>query len=224
MMKDVTAKLEDRIVIAIDGPAASGKTTIGKALAHHFKLRFINTGVMYRAVAWALKQGLKLEEIKLEVDDQSRVSVNGQMLGEELYQRELDRLASKCARNPKIRAKLIGLQRELARPGNVVMEGRDIGTVVLPDADIKIYVDAPVKERARRRALQRPDASFEEILRELLERDRRDRGFGRLSPAPEALRLKTGSKTLEESIAEAISLVEESLKVRASCPRHVERR
>ncbi len=191
------------MIIAIDGPAGAGKTTIGKALARRFRCRFINTGAMYRAVAWALQHGFQLDEITLQLQE-GRVSINGRLLKDELYSSWLDQLASKIARRPEVRKKLIALQRELAREGNVVMEGRDIGTVVLPDADIKLYVDASVSERAHRRLRQRPGASFEEILNEVKDRDRRDQGFGRLSPAPDAVVLNTAGKTPEESIAEAI--------------------
>lgn len=200
------------MIIAIDGPAGAGKTTIGRALARHFHCRFINTGAMYRAVAWALQRGLQLDELALHIDKQGRVIVNGQAVEEDkLYQLDLDELASNIARRLEVRAKLIALQRELARDGNVVMEGRDIGTVVLPDADVKLYIDAPTRERARRRLSQRLGASLEEILKELEDRDQRDQGFGRLSPAPDAVMLKTAGKTPEESIAQALQVVKEVL-------------
>jgi cytidylate kinase len=198
--------------IAIDGPAAAGKTTIGKALAEHFRLKFVNTGTMYRAAAWALKQGLKLEGLKLSVDKQGRVLIEGRILSDaELYNREIDHLASELARRPEVRAQLITLQREIARQGGVVMEGRDIGTVVMPDADIKLYIDAPLEERARRRQHQRPNTPLAELIAELKERDQRDRGFGRLTPTPDTIILKTAGKTPQESIAQAIGLVEETL-------------
>jgi cytidylate kinase len=200
------------MIIAIDGPAGAGKTTIGQALAKHFGCRFINTGAMYRAVAWALRRGVTLEEITLQVDRAGRVIVNGESLGNELYERDLDQWASQVARRPDVREKLIALQQEMAHDGNVVMEGRDIGTVVLPHADVKLYVDAPVDERARRRLAQRSNLSLEEMLQELKERDVRDRGFGRLSPAPDAVALNTEGKSPEESIAQAIHLVNEMWK------------
>ena len=199
------------MIIAIDGPAGAGKTTIGRALARHFHGKFINTGAMYRAVAWALQQGFSLEQITLRGDEKGRVIVNGQLLDDELYQRDLDQSASQIARRPDVRKKLIALQRELARDGDVVMEGRDIGTVVLPEADVKLYIDAPIRERAHRRHRQRPSPSLEEILKELEERDQRDQGFGRLSPPSDAVVLPTGGKTSEESITQAISLVQKIL-------------
>ncbi len=203
--------------IALDGKAGAGKTTIGKALAKHFHCTFINTGLMYRAVAWALQQGSSLEEIKLHLVEEGRILVNAQHLEEDqLYQRKLDQLASQIARRKEVRAHLIALQRQWAKEDGVVMEGRDIGTVVLPDADVKLYVEASLEERARRRTLQRPGTSFEEILKGLRERDRRDQGFGRLLPAPDALILSTDGKTPEESIAEAIRLIEGSLQRRVA--------
>ncbi|OGF53188.1 MAG: cytidylate kinase [Candidatus Fraserbacteria bacterium RBG_16_55_9] len=207
------------MIIAIDGPAGAGKTTIGRALARYFRCKFINTGAMYRAVAWALQQGAQLEETELNVDEQGRLIVDGQVLHEDkLYRLELDEFASKIARRPEVRVKLIALQRELAKESNVVMEGRDIGTVVLPHADVKLYIDAPIRERARRRLHQRPRTSLEEILKELEDRDQRDQGFGRLSPAPDAVMLTTAGKTPEESIAQALQVVREALGRKTSMP------
>ena len=206
------------MIIALDGPAGAGKTTIGHALARHFRCKFINTGAMYRAVALALQRSFPLEEITLHVGEEGQVIVNGQSLGDALYERDLDQYASHIARRPEVRNKLIALQRELTHDSNVVMEGRDIGTVVLPDADVKLYVDAPILERARRRLHQRPGASLEEVLKELKDRDQRDQGFGRLSPAPDAVMLKTAGKTPEESTAQALQLVKEVLEKSKRAP------
>jgi cytidylate kinase len=197
--------------IAIDGPAGAGKTTVGKALAKRFGLRFVNTGVMYRAVAWAFAQGLHLDEIILDFDENGRVLIDGHPVEEStLYTVELDRLASEVARRPEVRRRLIALQKRIAARGNVVMEGRDIGTVVMPDADIKLYIDASPEERARRRVRERPGISEAEMLREIRERDERDRGFGRLLPTPDSIVLRTDGKSPEETIAEAISQIENS--------------
>ncbi len=199
--------------IAIDGPAGAGKTTIGKALAQRFGLRFINTGAMYRAVAWALQHGFPLDDVQISLDEQGQIVVDGHTLSEaELYTRELDRLASEAARRPEVRRRLIELQRQIAQRGDVVMEGRDIGTVVMPDAEVKLFITASLEERAKRRVHERPDASYEQMLKELRERDERDRGFGRLVPAPDAIVLSTDGKAPEESIAEAIRLIEPALR------------
>ncbi len=204
--------------IAIDGPAGAGKTTLGKALAERFGLRFVNTGLLYRAVAWALQKGYPLNTLQLTLDERGRPVVDGHALPEaELQTRELDRLSSEVARRPEVRARLVELQRSLARRGDggVVMEGRDIGTVVLPDADVKLFVTAAPEERARRRARERPGASFEQMLKELKERDERDRGFGRLVPAADAIVLDTTGKTPEETVEEAVRLVERALRERS---------
>jgi len=159
--------------IAIDGPAASGKTSLGRALARHFGCRFVETGKMYRAVALALER-------------------------------------------PEVRERLVALQRAIADRSDVVMEGRDIGTVVLPDADVKIFLRASPEVRARRRAAQRGDSEFERTLREIIRRDERDstREVAPLNPASDAAIIDTDRKTLTEVISEAIHLVKERLEGR----------
>lgn len=198
--------------IAIDGPAGSGKTTLGRRLAKELGFQFINTGAMYRAVAWGLRQGLKLEEMRLDLSSEGeRVLLNGRDITDELYNEELDRLSSEAARDPRVRAFLIEKQRELAEGRDVVMEGRDIGRVVLPEAEVKIFLEASLKERARRRFLER-GGSLEEIEREIAERDRRDRGFGRLEPAPDALVISTDGLSIEEVVKRALEWVRRALK------------
>lgn len=191
--------------IAIDGPAGSGKTTVGRRLARALGFRFINTGAMYRAVAWGLARGLPLEEMELELRDE-RVLLNGEEVTRALYTEELDQSASVVARDPRVREFLIERQRALAQGQDVVMEGRDIGTVVLPEAEVKLFLIASLKERARRRAHER-GGSPEEHLRELRERDERDRGFGRLEPAPDAVIIDTEGLTVEEVVERALEAV-----------------
>jgi len=192
--------------IAIDGPAGSGKTTLGRRLARELGLVFINTGAMYRAVAWGLKQGLKLEGMEIDLEGE-KVFLNGEDITERLYNEELDRLASAAARDPRVRAFLIRRQRELAQGRDVVMEGRDIGRIVLPEAEVKIFLEASLEERARRRARERgtPPA---EVIRELEERDLRDRGFGRLEPTPDAVIISTDGLTIDEVVKEALAAVD----------------
>lgn len=200
--------------IAIDGPSGAGKTTVGKALAQHFGYKFINTGLMYRAVAWGLKQGLKLTEMQIDYED-DKVFLNGRLLRQELYSPEMDEDASKTSAIPEVRRLLIKKQRELAQAGNVVMEGRDIATVILPDAEVKIFLNASLKERTRRRLIERPDhkASFSQVLEKLKQRDERDRyGFGRLQVAKDAVIIETNNKSTTEVLEEAIKIVEETLK------------
>lgn len=198
--------------IAIDGPAGSGKTTVGRRLAKELGFQFINTGAMYRAVAWGLRQGLKLEEMELKLEGE-RVLLNGRDITDELYNEELDRLSSEAARDPQVRAFLIERQRELAEGRDVVMEGRDIGRVVLPEAEVKIFLEASLEERARRRFRER-GGSLEEIEREITERDRRDRGFGRLEPAPDALVISTDGLSIEEVVKRALAWVQRAREER----------
>jgi cytidylate kinase len=198
--------------IAIDGPAGSGKTTVGRRLARKLGFQFINTGAMYRAVAWGLRQGLELEEMELELEGE-RVLLNGRDITAELYNEELDRLSSEVARDPRVRAFLIARQRELAEGRDVVMEGRDIGRVVLPEAEVKIFLEASLEERARRRFRER-GGSLTEIEREIAERDRRDRGFGRLDPAPDALVISTDGLTVEEVVERALAWIQRARKER----------
>ncbi|MCS6903085.1 MAG: (d)CMP kinase [Candidatus Bipolaricaulota bacterium] len=201
--------------IAIDGPAGSGKTSVARALAQHFGCLFVNTGAMYRAVALALSQGRKLSEIQIEVRPDERILLNGQDVTEQLYTPEIDELASQTATRPEVREFLITQQRALAQHRDVVMEGRDIGSVVLPDADVKLYLDASPEERARRRCHERPQQSYQEVLAQIRARDKRDgQGFGRLQIAPETIVIHTDHKSLNEVIALAISAVASALQRR----------
>ncbi len=201
--------------IAIDGPAGSGKTSVARTLAQHFGCLFVNTGAMYRAVALGLSQGLKLSEVQIEIRPDERVLLNGSDVTDKLYTPEIDELASQVAARPEVREVLIAQQRALARDRDVVMEGRDIGSVVLPDADVKIYLEASVEERARRRCQERPNQPYEDVLAQLRARDARDgQGFGRLQIAPDTLVIRTDGRTLDDVIAEAVRAVESALQKR----------
>ncbi len=202
--------------IAIDGPAASGKTSLGKALARHFGCRFVETGKMYRAVALAFERGLSLDRIEIDVSADGRLLLNGEDVTDLLHTPELDQGSSKVATLPEVRERLVALQRAIADRADVVMEGRDIGTVVLPDADVKIFLRASPEVRARRRASQRGDSEFTETLREIIRRDERDstREIAPLNPASDATIIDTDQKTLTEVISEAIHLVKERLEGR----------
>ena len=149
-------------VIAIDGPSGAGKGTVARAVAAELGLRHVDTGAMYRAVAWRASQlGIDLDnedavlqvacDAVLEVDG-SAVALDGRDVSAAIRTPEVDRATTRVARLPRVRAELVDRQRALASHGGVVMEGRDIGTVVFPDADVKIYLDASPDERARRRA------------------------------------------------------------------------
>ncbi len=199
--------------IAIDGPAASGKTSLGQALAEQFGLRFIETGKMYRAVALAFDLGIKLSDIDIQVTGDQRFLLNGQDVTSQLHTPELDQKSSQVATLPDVRARLVELQRKIAHQHDVVMEGRDIGTVVLPDADVKIFLKATSHERASRRLEQRQSGELEQIARELTVRDKRDseRAIAPLKPARDATIIETDQKPLREVISEVSNLVKDRL-------------
>src|SRR5215204_5384311 len=178
-----------RVIVALDGPASSGKSSVGAAAAEQLQLRFVDTGLFYRAVtALALLEGTPLDDAPALVSLAARVTLGDDGTGrltrvlldgvdatEEARSAMVDGVVSAVARVPELREALLERQRELAEPGGIVMAGRDIGTVVLPDADLKLFLDATVEERAQRRTEERgldllgPEA--EEILEQLRRRD-----------------------------------------------------
>jgi len=202
--------------IAIDGPAASGKTSLGRALAEAFGCRFVETGKMYRAVALARKRGLALSEIAIDFTTDGRLLLNGEDVTDLLHTPDIDQASSRVATDKDVRRWLVALQRELAAQGDVVMEGRDIGTVVLPDADLKLFLLASAQTRAARRVGERQGANYESTLQEIRERDHRDstRDIAPLNPASDATIIDTDRKPLVEVISEAVHLVKERLKGR----------
>lgn len=215
-------------VIAIDGPVAAGKTSVGALVARRLGYRFLDTGTMYRAVTWAalqrkvdledeqalgrLAEGLRLE-LPGEAAEQAVIEVDGRPLGPELRRSEVEAAVSIVSRYPRVRQALVARQREIARTGRIVMVGRDIGTVVLPEAPLKIYLDATPQERARRRqrelAQQGQAADEGTILRELLRRDELDsqRAVSPLRPAADARIMETQDLTLEEVVQDVLELV-----------------
>jgi len=199
--------------IAIDGPAAVGKTSVGRALAEAFGCRFVETGKMYRAVALAFDRGVPLDAIAIEVTDSERFLLNGEDVTNLLHTPEYDQKSSRVATIPEVRAHLVKLQREIAAQHDVVMEGRDIGTVVLPDADVKLFLRAAAEVRAKRRMKQRDIDDYRGTLQELTRRDDRDAGreVAPLKPARDATIIDTDRKTLAEVISAASNLVRERL-------------
>lgn len=174
---------------------------------------------MYRAAALGFLNGLKLEEMQIEITSQERVLLNGKDITVELQTAQIDEAASRASERPEVRSFLIRKQRELAHDRSVVMEGRDIGTVVLPDADVKIFLTASLEERARRRYQERRHGqrrvkeSLEQIKKGLQKRDERDRrSFGRLQVAPDAVIIDTVHKSIAQVTAEAIAIIESRLK------------
>ncbi len=215
-------------VIAIDGPSGAGKGTVARAIATQLQWRHVDTGAMYRAVAWkAIRERVALDDESavarlaahsgLELNG-PRVVIDGADVTDELRNADMDRAAAAVARLGQVRAALVRRQQELARAGSVVMEGRDIGTVVFPDAPVKIYLDADPAERAARRASdehhQRSATSgVEEIRRELDERDQSDRTrtASPLTSAPDAVRIDTTGVPVEEVVRRVLEVIRERL-------------
>ena len=179
--------------IAIDGPVASGKSSVGRAVAQRLHLRFLDTGIMYRAVTWlALRRGVSVMDAgaveKLATDctmavdysgaESAAIIVDGHGLSQELAATEVDRSVSAVAAVSGVRRALVRQQRAIGAGGSIVMVGRDIGSVVLPNADVKLYIDASVAERSRRRWRQHldndPGADYEAVLADTIRRDQLD--------------------------------------------------
>jgi CMP/dCMP kinase len=224
---------ERRPIIAIDGPAGAGKSTVAKHLAAHFGLLNLETGAMYRAFALkALRNGIRLDDasalqalaatttILLEpTSNGNRVLLDGANVTGEIRDPEVTQAASRVSVHPAIRAWMVDLQRELGRKGGVVMEGRDIGTVVFPDADLKFFLDASPEARSQRRYEQAGSAAAvatpEAISRELRERDERDRNRAEspLRAAPDAVVIDSTGLTLDEVLARIEGIVAERLAI-----------
>lgn len=216
-----------RVVVALDGPASSGKSSVGAAAARTLGYRFCDTGLLYRALTEAALRddvdlsdaaGLQplVDRVELAPDPDgrlSRVLIDGVDVTAEVRRAEVDRAVSEVSRVPEVRAALLARQRELAEAGAIVMAGRDIGTVVLPDADLKIFLDASAEERARRRAEERGlDASSPEavaILADLRRRDDLDRNrpVAPLRPAPDAIHISTDGNTFEQTVAAVVAAI-----------------
>lgn len=196
--------------IAIDGPAAAGKTTLARSLAQALGYLFVPTGAMYRAAALAQWRGIPLDELEITVTGDGRIGLCGEDVTALLPHPDLDELSSRLAVDGRVRRRLVEIQRRIAAEGNVVMEGRDIGTVVLPDAELKIYLWATDEERARRR-LAEQGGEFAEVLAAIRRRDERDstRPDSPLRAAADAVVVDTTGKAPAEVLELVLKLVEE---------------
>jgi CMP/dCMP kinase len=212
------------MIIAIDGPAASGKGTLARKLAAHFGLPHLDTGFLYRATAWALiERGRNLADTDAAIAAARSLALTD-FDENELRGHEMAEAASIVAAIPEVRAALVDLQRAFAhRPGGAVLDGRDIGTVICPEACPKIFVTASAEARATRRTLELrargERADYAAVLTEILKRDERDktRAAAPLVPAEDAIVLDTTALDIETAFAAALQIVSACLTARPSC-------
>jgi len=220
--------LERIINIAIDGPSGSGKSTLASALAKRYGLIYIDTGALYRTVGLYIQRKnilstdteaiiAALDGIDITmrlIDGKGVVFLDGEPVGDEIRTPKSSMYASDVSRIPEVRAYLLDLQRDIAKKNSTVMDGRDIGTVILPNADVKLFLTAGVEERARRRTLElkekQPDITFEEVLADMTTRDKNDSGrkIAPAVPAEDAIFLDNGSLTIEETVEKAAEIID----------------
>jgi cytidylate kinase len=213
------------LVIAVDGPSGAGKSTAARLLAERLRYIYIDTGAMYRAVGWKVKgEGIdpadeakmadlcNRTEVTIKKDNNDpRFFVDGIDVSGEIRTPEMGMTASAVSKSPAVRGRLLTLQRELGRHGGVVMDGRDIGTVVFPNADVKFYLDASADERGKRRCLELRakgmDVDCAQITREIEERDRQDSGrtIAPLKKADDALLIDSSAMSIDEVLDRMLS-------------------
>lgn len=217
------------IRIAIDGPSGSGKSTLAKAVAKELGIVYVDTGALYRTVGYhvylngkdphsaeqveSLLPGINIE-LKYE-NGLQRVILNGEDLGDKIRIPEMSMYASAVSAIPAVRAFLLDMQKKMARENSVVMDGRDIGTVIIPDADIKIFLTASNETRAKRRTVELQskgiDASYDDVLFDMIERDKNDknRDIAPAVPADDAIIFDNSDMSVEDSLNEIVRLVNE---------------
>ena len=206
------------MIVAIDGPAGAGKSTVARALAERLGFRYVDTGAMYRALTWlAMQRGLDLGDaaslaelarehpVVFQGDD--RVWIGGTDVTSSIRETRIDRMVPVVARHPVVREVMRDRQRELGSEGNVVIEGRDIGTIVAPDAEVKVYLVADREERAKRRMAERPGIGADALATDLRARDESD--AVRMQPAKDAIEIDTTSLEVDDVVDRIEALVHE---------------
>jgi cytidylate kinase len=204
------------MIVAIDGPAGSGKSTVARALARRLGFRYLDTGAMYRGLTWlALREGIDPEDEAglarlarahpVTFDAEGGVGIDGEDVSTAIREAEIDRVVPHVARHLGVREVMRARQRLLGAEGDVVIEGRDIGTVVAPDAEVKVFLVAAEQERARRRAADRPGIDADALAADLRRRDERD--AVNTQAAADAVVLDTTDLSVEDVVARVVELV-----------------
>ena len=219
----------EMIAVAIDGPAGAGKSTLARAAAKRLSYIYVDTGALYRSIALnAVRNNVEisnsgeiekmLEKTKIElkfINDEQRVFLNGEDVSDKIRTSEISMAASSISALPSVRSFLLELQRELARKNNVIMDGRDIGTVVLPNAQVKIFLTASPECRAKRRydeyIAKGKQENYEEILESIKQRDYNDshRAIAPLKAADDAVLVDTSDDTPQQSVERIVKIIEE---------------
>ncbi|MCI6501636.1 MAG: (d)CMP kinase [Clostridia bacterium] len=217
------------IRVALDGPSGAGKSTVAKALSARLGLVYVDTGALYRTVGYYVRQKgadpkseaevtRLLPEMQVELcyrNGEQHVMLNGEDLGQKIREPEISMYASAVSALPSVRAFLLDMQRNIARHQSVVMDGRDIGTVILPDAEIKIFLSASSEARAQRRYRELTEkgisTTYEDVLRDMEERDRNDAGraVAPAIPAADAVKMDNSHMTVEENVEAILQLIRE---------------
>lgn len=219
--------------IAIDGPSGAGKSSVAKALSKKMGIVYVDTGALYRTVGYYIRTvgadpksaeqvTPHLKDINIEVKYENGtqcVYLNGENLGDKIREPEISMYASAVSAIPAVRSFLLETQKAVARANNVVMDGRDIGTVILPDAEVKIFLTASVECRAKRRVLELKEkgmeANYEDVLKEMIERDNNDknRDVAPAVPAEDAVMLDNSDLTMEETLEKIIEIAKQRIDI-----------